>query len=263
MGTVDEAYTTILYIKFLQAVLVCKDLNEFLKEADELGIEYTSLPVLEIFQELIGAYTQDHSLSTSIENNVLQFISIHRFHSKEEAKEERLRRVELCNQIVSSINRSRGKEEYPFYPALINHLYHGLFKTWNHCLYANNPSAMKELLDSYISLEYYVLYSHTELLDDQEFMLFGCSFLLNGAYLESIQFLLDEIPELENDPVFLQRIRRILTENENLLNEYQGSPVPESESYLEDGDEEYVKDKYFWKLQRKVKRRLNRLKKDS
>jgi len=94
-------------------------------------------------------------------------------------------------------------------------------------------------------------------------MAFGCNFLLNGAYLESIEFLLDEIPELENDPVFIRRIRKILTENENLLSEAQGKPVAESESYLEEDDQQYIKDKYLWKLQRKVKKRINRLQKDS
>ena len=75
--------------------------------------------------------------------------------------------------------------------------------------------------------------------------------------------MLDEIPELENDPVFIRRIRKILTENENLLSEAQGKTVAESESYLEEDDQQYIKDKYLWKLQRKVKKRINRLQKDS
>lgn len=261
MGEISETYSTILYLKFLQALLVCKDLNEFLEEADEFGINYNTIPVLEIFSQIVSAYTLEHSLPHTIENNVLGFINIQRFHRKEEQSEEHTRRIELCNQIISAINCSKGKKEYPFYPALINHLYHGfIFKTWNHYLYANSPEQMKDLFDSYISIEYYILYSHVEILNDQEFMVFACNFLLNGAYLEAIQFLLDEIPELENDPMFIARIRKILLENENLLSEYQGNPIEGSESYLEDEDEEYVKDKYFWKLHRKVKNRLKKLK---
>lgn len=264
MSTIDETYNTILYLKFLQALLVCDNLNEFLNEADELGISYDSVPVLEMFDEIVGAYTLEHSLPFTIENNVLNFVSMQRFCVQDDSVEEKRKRTQICNHIISCINGSKGKKEYPFYPALINHLYHGIvFKTWNHYLYANSPDEMKALFDSYISLEYYVLYSHTEALSEQEFMMFGCSFLLNGAYLEAIQFLLDEIPELANDSTFIKRIRKILTENENLLSEYQGSPIAESDSYLEDGDEEYVKDKYFWKLQRKVKKRLNRFRKDS
>lgn len=261
MGEVSETYSTILYLKFLQALLVCKDITEFLEEADEFGIDYKTVSVLEIFSQIIGAYTTEHSLPRDIENNVLNFLSIQRVPNENEEKEERSRRIEICNGIISCINRSKGKPEYPFYPSLINHLYHGfIFKTWNHYLYANSPDQMKDLFDSYISIEYYVLYSHAEILNDQEFMLFACNFLLNGAYLEAIEFLLDEIPELENDPIFIARIRKILIENENLLSEYQGNPIEGSESYLEDEDEEYVKDKYFWKLHRKVKKRLTKLK---
>lgn len=264
MGTLSESYNTILYLKFLQALLVCDDLNEFLGEADELGIEYHTVSLLEMFREIITAYTTNHSLPSDIERNAISFIHLNRFYSEEESKEEKSRRVEVCNDMISSINRSKGKEEYPFYPAFINHLYHGfLSRTWNHYLYANSPEAMKELFDSYIAIEYYILYSHTEILSDKEFMVFACEFLLNGGYLEAIQFLLDEVPELENDPVFIKRIRKILNENENLLHEYEGQPVSESDTYLEEGDDELIKDKYFWKLHKKVKAKLNRLPKDS
>jgi len=264
MPVISETYSTLLYLKFLQALIVCDDLNSFLEEADELGIDYKSFPLLEMSREIVGAYTTEHSLPHTIEKNVVNFISIHRSVAQEKIGEEKSKRIELCNQVITSVNQSRGKKEYPFYPALINHLYHGIISNiWNHYLHANNPEAMTTLLDSYISLEYYVLYSHAELLSDQEFMAFGCNFLLNGAYLESIEFLLDEIPELENDPVFIRRIRKILTENENLLSEAQGKPVAESESYLEEDDQQYIKDKYLWKLQRKVKKRINRLQKDS
>ncbi len=264
MSSIDEIYSTLLYLKFLQALLVCEDLKSFLEEADELGIDYKSISLLEMFNEIVGAYTKEHSLPFSIENNVTSFVNISRFSKPEEDRQDKAERFQICNQIISSINESRGKKEYPFYPTLINHLYHGIIsRTWNHFLYANNPEAMKKLFDSYLSIEYYVLYSHAEIVNDQEFMAFGCSFLLNGAYLESIEFLLDEIPELENDSIFIQRVRKILLENENLLSEYQGNPVASSESYLEDDDEGFVKDKYLWKLHNKVKKKINRLKKDS
>ncbi len=264
MPEINETYSTILYLKFLQAMLVCEDLNEFLKEADELGIDYNSISLLEMFREIIEAYTTNHSLPSTIEANAASFVQMSRFSCPEEEKENKSKRVQICNDIVMKLNNSKGKEEYPFYPALINHLYHGIiFRTWNHFLYAKSPNEMKSLFDSYISIEYYIFYSHTELVKDSEFLAFGCSFLLNGAYLEAIEFLLDEYPELENDPVFINRIRKILVENENLLSEYQGTPIKGSESFLEDEDEEFVKDKYFWKLHKKMKIKLNKLKRDS
>lgn len=263
-AVISETYSTLLYLKFLQALLVCEDLNSFLLEAEELGVDYKSIPLLEMFRDIVGAYTTDYSLPAFIENNVTGFMNISRFSMPEEDNQNRTKRFEICNQIIAHVNGSKGKSEYPFYPSLINHLYHGIIsRTWNHFLYANNPDAMKKLLDSYLSIEYYILYSHTAILQDQEFMAFGCNFLLNGAYLESIEFLLNEIPELENDPLFIKRIRKILLENENLLNEYQGNPIEGSESYLEDGDEEFVKDKYLWKLHHKVKKKVNRVQKDS
>ena len=34
MPAISETYSTLLYLKFLQALLVCDDLNSFLEEAD-------------------------------------------------------------------------------------------------------------------------------------------------------------------------------------------------------------------------------------
>lgn len=255
--------STIFYLKFLQALLICDDLKEFLKEAEELEIDYTSIPLIEIFRDLIKAYTLNNSLPETISRNVIEYVNVCRFHSDTETKEETSKRFSVCNDIINYMNISKDKPEYPFYPSLINHLYRGLFRPWNHFLYANNPEGMQQLLNSYLSLEYYVLYSHTELLGDIDFMAFGCSFLLNGAYLESVEFLLQDIPTLANDPTFLRRIRKILKENENLLKEYQGNPVASSDSYLEDEDTEYVTDKYFWRLHNKVKKKIEKCSKDS
>ncbi len=264
MNYMDTKDSTIFYLKFLQALMVCDNIPDFLKEAEELELNYTSLALLETFRDIINAYTSSWSLLSNITRNIFDYISFCRYQSDEETKEETKKRYALCNDIINALNTSKDKEEYPFYPNLINKIYRNFIpRMINHAAYASNPSGMQEFLNSFLIIEYYVLYSHSHLLEDTEFMAFGCSFLLNGTYLEAIDFLLDEIPELASDTIFLKRIRKILTENENLLSEYEGKPVPGSDSYLEDDDEQYVSDKSFWKLHNKVKKKIVRYQKDS
>lgn len=264
MDYTKEADSTMFYLKFLQALMVCDNMREFLEEAKELGIHYTSIAVLQTFKEIVDAYTSSWSLPSNISRNVIDYVSVCRFRSDEETKEETAKRFDVCNDIINAINSSQGKPLYPFYTTIINQVYHGFVsKALNHIAYARNPEWMEEFLNSLLSLEYYVLYSHSHLLQDSEFMEFGCSFLLNGTYLEAVDFLLRDIPELSNDPIFLRRIRKVLTENENLLSEYNGNPIDGSDSYLEDDDTEFVADKDFWKLHDKVKKKVERYQKDS
>jgi len=264
MNYKKTADANIFYLKFLQALMVCDNVNDFLREAKELGIHYDSIPLLEIFKDIVGAYTSSWSLPSHITKNIFDYIGVCRYHSDEETKEETSRRFELCNDIINDLNTSKTKPLYPFYPNLIDKIYRSFVaRMINHVAYNTNPIGMQEFLDSFVSIEYYVLFSHSHLLEDSEFMQFGCSFLLNGTYLEAIDFLIREIPELANDAIFLKRTRKILTENENLLSEYEGNPVSSSDSYLEEDDTEYVTDKSFWKLHNKVKKNIARYQKDS
>lgn len=254
--------STAFYLKFLKALMVSEDLPAFLQEADELGIHYQSVPLLEMLRDLVKGYTYEHSLPPQIADCIYNFVGICRFIADTDEEDRKLRWA-VCNEILGLLNESKGKEEYPFYPSLINHFYSGkLARLWNHLLYQGDSELGKQKLDTFTNLEYYILYSHTELLDEEEFLSFICDFLLNGSYLEIVQSLMRELPKLKQDAYFLKRVRRVLTENENLKQEYEGNPT-DSEYELDEDDDDIVKRKSFWRLHNKVKRKVASFYKDS
>ena len=126
-----------------------------------------------------------------------------------------------------------------------------------------DPEEGKEIVRTFAATEYYILYSHSSLLADEEFMGVGANFLLNGAYLMCIENLLKQYPELGESPLFLERTSKILDYNDALMDEYQGKPNSDADCTLEPGDEEDMQDKNLWKEHNKVKKKVNQLKKDS
>ncbi len=256
---------TIFYLKFLQALFCQKDIVDFLEEAKELGIHTTSIPLLEITRDLVKAYTKGYSLPEEISYNIFYFVQEGRFAQEEEdSLEEKKVRCDVCNEIISAINSSKGKREYPFFPALINHFYINLVeRTLSHAAYNQNPESLKDFLRDCTSIEYYILFSHTSLVEEKDFMSYGWNFLLNDVYLHCVQLLLRDIPLLRKDETFLGRVSVILDYNDALKREADGHPDENCDCTLEEDDSEIVNSKAFWKLQKKLKQKVLRYQKDS
>ena len=221
----NEKDCTIFYLKFIQAMMCQTDLDDFLKEADELGIHYTSLPVLEMMRDLVKAYSNGYSLPKEIKDNIFSYLQRARYVQEEESLENHAKRFSLCNDIIRVLHDSMRSPEYPFYVSFIRRFYPNPIKSLIMQLRSiTDPEEGKEIVRTFAATEYYILYSHSSLLSDEEFMGVGANFLLNGAYLMCIENLLKQYPELGESPLFLERTSKILDYNDALMDEYQGKP---------------------------------------
>lgn len=258
----NEEDATIFYLKFIQSIMCQECLEEFLEEAEEFGIQYTSIAVLEMIRDLVKAYTEKTSLPEEISKNIFQFVSHCRF--VEEDSEGKKRRFQVCNEIIESLNRSRNYPRYPFYESIINYFYTNLVeRTLVHARLSVDKENMEEELRACVVMEYYILYAQGPLVSEEEFMSFGVNFLLNDSYLGIVRNMLIKLPKLRKDHIFLKRTSKILDYNEDLLAEAEGHPDPNSDCTLDEGDTDIVQDKDFWKLHNKVKMKVARYQKDS
>ncbi len=256
MDLLKEKDATIFYMKFLKTILVTKDLKETLRMAQELGIDYTSVELLKMLRDLIKAYTQETSLPLEANNNIYEYLNLCRFSFDDTHSE----RVELCNEIIALLNVSKGKPPYPLYPSMINSYFENFMeRIHHHVLYAVNPESEELLLSSVAELEYLILFLHSTLIDDEEFA-FDISedLVLSLEYLLATNHLLREDPTLLRDKLYLSRLRYILKNNDLLLQEYQGKPDDDCIFELDDEDEAIIKDKKFWKLHTKIKKKVEK-----
>ena len=261
-NTVEDA--TLFYLKFLQNVMIQEDLGDFLDEAEELGIQYTTLPFLELTRDLVKAYTKHTRLPLKINDNLFYFVGKCRFISEKETSSNRKRRFQLCNEIVEAIHDSSFKPQYPFYQSLANYFYLNPVERALYCARLSlEEEGAKQQIRALAGSEYYILYSQSTLVTEEEFIEFAVNYLLNFGYLRVVRNLLQKIPKLRHDEVFLTRTKKVLDLNDQLLEEAKGNPILECECTLEEDDKEIVENKSFWKLQEKVKRKVANYQKDS
>ena len=130
--------------------------------------------------------------------------------------------------------------------------------------YQNNPDLVKSELAAIAGLEYIILYTHSDVVDIDEFMEEVCEdLLLSSVYLVAVEHLLREFPNMKYDKRFMSRVRFVLRNNELLLKQYNGTLDEDCIYELNEDDEEAIKNDNFWKLHQKVKRKVGIIKKDS
>ena len=66
---------TLFNLKFLKNVFITQDLNGLLKITEELGVDYKSLYLLIMLQDLITKCTTNHSLPESVNQNLYNYIN--------------------------------------------------------------------------------------------------------------------------------------------------------------------------------------------
>lgn len=257
-----EYNATVFYLKFLKAVFVTNDLNELLRMARELGIDYTSVELLKMLRDLIIPYTQNNSLPEHVNQNLYNYLNICRF---EYDSEERKERFELCNEILGYINASKGKTPYPLYQSMINSYYSNFLERIKyHALFVTDPDIVTTILSSAAELEYLILFFHSTVIDKEEFEEdISEDLILSLVYLLANDHLLREDPSLLKDKLYLSRLSYVLKNNELLLQEHKGTPDEDCLFELDPEDEEALNNKKFWKLHQKIKNKVLKAQKDS
>ena len=258
----NEYNATIFYLKFLRAIFVTNDLNELLRMARELGIDYTSLELLKMLRDLVIPYTQNNSLPEVSVQNLYNYLNICRFDIDEDDKKEHF---EICNEILGYLNASKDKVQYPLYQSMINSFYYNFFERIKyHALFVAEPEIVTPILSSAAELEYLALFFHSEIIEDEAFEEdISEDLILSLTYLLAIDHLIREYPSLLKDKLFLSRLSYILNNNELLLKEHNGNPNDDCLFELAPDDEAALKDKKFWKLHQKIKKKVLKAQKDS
>ena len=257
----DTRNSTIFYLKFLKAIFVTNDLNELLRMAKELGIDYISTELLKMLRDLIIPYTQNNSLPESVYQNLYAYLNICRFEVDEVDKSERFK---ICNDILGYINTSKGKTPYPLYQSMINSFYPSfLERIQYHSLYLTEPTVVENILCSATELEYLILFFHSTVIEDDEFEDISEDLILSMVYLLATDHLLCENPSLLNDQLYISRLRFVLRNNELLLQAHNGNLIEECDFELNPEDASALSDKSFWKLHNKIKKKVLKAQKDS
>lgn len=254
--------STIFYLKFIKAIFLSDNLTELLNLTEEFGIDYKSVELLKMMRDFVRPQTKEHSLPKSVADNIYSFVNISRFAYTAEDKKERFA---VSNDIIDMLNASQDKPELHLYQAAIASYFPNVKDTFLHLLaYQNNPDLVKLELAAIAGLEYIILYTHSDVVDIDEFMEDVCEdLLLSSVYLVAVDHLLHEFPNIKYDKKFMARVKFVLRNNELLLKQYNGTLDEDCIYELSEDDDEDIKNDDFWKLHEKVKKKVGINKKGS
>lgn len=200
--------------KVCQLLMSESNLNDFLKENDTL----CTSDFMFNFLICIIPFIENKFLSQFMKNNILKYLNYVRFNDNEELnKKETLSKdakINLVNDIIRMINSADCDNHLIYYRE-------EMYKRTNNKLFLLNPldswimENEKKLFDS-MKLDYFIIYSHSDAVEEQEFdNIFIPELLVDFKYFESINCIIKEYPMQLVNPLFFSRYKKVI---ENFMN---------------------------------------------
>lgn len=186
--------------KIFELLLVESNLDEWVNN----NLVLSSYDFLEMFLDFINIYLDEDYLGPSMKNNVLNYLNLVRFKGYKDVK-----KIELINYIIRLINVHRGNKYLDYYR-------YEMYKRTGNDDYLKYPFDMitvngEEKLFKSMQYDQFVLLSHSEEIDDEEF---DCDFLndlsSNMNYFESINCMLYEYPRIFCNDLFVERFNKVV-----------------------------------------------------
>ena len=204
-------------VKAMEALLFTEKIEEEYKTICEI-INADNLDFLAFFKELLDNYSE--YIDGDMKRNIF-YITEH-FRHKYPDGELRKQAFDLTNEIITIVNRSSEKGMNDFIADQLKNRY---------C--ASNRDIRRGIQNSDLTIKYlkadmvddlYILETHSHLLTDEEFERIVPLFTDAGNdYLASVNYMLDEYPDLTEEEIFMQRVRLCASIYEHNVQTFNGN----------------------------------------
>lgn len=257
---------TFFYLTFCYGILYVDDLKTFLADAKEIGIDIISPNFLEMMVDILTTYSKEGKFTPHLIYNIYDFVNYCRFDEKVLSNPPlKAETFSYCNQLIHLANQQSYSQQPPIYYEEIARRFKGkievILKTFSYWTY---PQEFMDAINYMRELDFRILCIHSELVTEEEFELEIVSMLADPHYLICIEYLLNTYPELFKDKHFSKRVLKTLESNNNLIMEAKGKSIESSIYEIDDEDDVLVlNNSSFIKTNKKLKRRIRKLKKDS
>ncbi len=171
----------------------------------EYGDLYFDLVVMDYLKTVIEELTKNNFLSKKVKDNIKTYLLKARDYKDEDRKE----RIDIINDILTLLNGQEKDNSLVFYVS-------ELYKRTNDkkIIYRATKEQIREKIDRIhesIVNDYLILTTHNITTTEEEFKNnFLDKFVCSDVYVESINVLLSEIPQIFNDKVFYERVMNVL-----------------------------------------------------
>lgn len=178
------------------------DIKESNYEYDKI---YFDLVVMDYLKTVIEELTKKNLLSKKVQDNIKCYLLKARDYKDEDRKD----RIDIINDVLSLLNSQEKDNSLVFYVT-------ELYKRTNDKNYIYRASR-KEIIEKIdrvhesIVSDYLILTTHNNTTSEEEFNNnFLEKFVSSDVYMESLNVLLNEMPQLFNNKVFYNRVMDVL-----------------------------------------------------
>lgn len=176
-----------------------------MKEVDfKYEDHYFDLTIMEYLKDIISEFTKKDLFSKKVKDNIKNYLLKARDFKDDKRKE----RIDIINDILSLLNNQQKDYSIGFYSLQLC-----LRRNSKKYLFTKNEEIISEIENVHGSIvnDYLVLGTHFETMSEENFKkYFLDKFIMSGFYVESINVLLDEMPQLFNNSTFYNRVMDIL-----------------------------------------------------
>lgn len=190
------------YYTYKMALSIPFDIKESNFKYKEI---YFDITVMEYLREIIDAFTKENLISKQVENNIKNYLLEARDYKDKNRKE----RIDIINDIIGMLNMQKYDHSLVFYAEQ-------LCIRRNTKRYLTKPnieeiySQINKVHES-IKCDYLIIGTHLDTVSDELFHKhFFEKFVNSDVYFESINMLLDQMPQLFNNSTFYNRIMTVL-----------------------------------------------------
>jgi len=255
----DRSY---FYAALFHAVLYAQNIKGFITDLEEQGIRFIDNEALLAANRFFSKYAEETKISQHSIKNIYEFANYCRFDHK--ANQDRERIFSHCNEMMGFANRLNQNPSENGYISEIRRRYANIGERTRTLMnLVITPKETKEMIHYAIELDFWILFTHSVIYDEDDFKFAAESMLADPVYLYCIERFLYQRPQLFQNKVFVSRVLSILKTNDHMLAEMNGEDVDECiYEPSDDEDIECLKDKVFIRKNRELKQRIY-TKKDS
>lgn len=189
------------YYVYKMAFSIPFDIKESNYEYNEI---YFKLNVMDYLKEIVKELSKENLFSKKVKDNIKNYLLQARDYKDKDRKE----RIDIINDILSYLNTQEKDNSLDFYAS---QLY--LRRNSKRYLFARIDDIIREIDNVHNSLvcDYLILGTHLESMSEEIFKKhFFQKFIESKVYIESINSLLDEMPQLFNNSTFYKRVMDVL-----------------------------------------------------
>lgn len=200
-----ECQTTLL----IKAIIFNTEDDDYKNEEDIFDLIF-----MESFSNIVKFYVENNAFSEKIKDNIRNYL----YKAREYKDNNRDKRIDIINEIIITLNSQKEDNSLGFYRFELYKRRRDL----KLAIKSDNDTIKKEIdaIHDSICGDLYVIYTHSDSINDQKFITEHLPNLSNSAmYYESINALLMDHPYVFKDRLFYNRMMCILNLNNELYSD--------------------------------------------